>query len=56
MRATILAFGLALTITTAASPAFAQGTALQPRVTNGRLNPQPAGANLDSTFRRPEHC
>ncbi len=52
MRATIIAFGLALTITAAASPAIAQGTAVQPRVTNGRLNAQPAGANLDATFRR----
>jgi HEAT repeat protein len=52
MRATVLAFAVALTLTTAASPALAQGTAVQPRVTNGRLNAQPAGANLDATFRR----
>jgi HEAT repeat protein len=52
MRATVLAFAVALTLTTAASPALAQGTAVQPRLTNGRLNAQPAGANLDATFRR----
>ena len=52
MRATLLAFGAALALTAAASPALAQGTAVQPRVTNGRLNPQPAGSNLDATFRR----
>ena len=52
MRATILTIGAALALTAAASPALAQGTAVQPRVTNGRLNPQPAGANLDATFRR----
>src|SRR6188768_2582161 len=42
MRVTILAFGIAL-IMTGASPALARGTAVQPRVTNGRLNAQPAG-------------
>jgi HEAT repeat protein len=52
MRATILAIGAALALTAAASPAFAQGTAAQPRVTNGRLNAQPAGSSLDATFRR----
>ena len=51
MRVTILAFGMAR-IMTGASPALALGTAVQPRVTNGRLNAQPAGANLDATFRR----
>jgi hypothetical protein len=57
MRANRLAaIALSLTLVpglAAARPALGQGSgaAGQPRVSNGRLAPQPAGANLDGTFR-----
>jgi hypothetical protein len=53
MRAIPLA--LTLTVVVAAGgpwSAAAQGTGAPPRVSNGRVTAQPAGANLDATFRR----
>jgi HEAT repeats len=55
MRAAPIALALLTLATPAAArqqPAAAQGSAAAPRVINGRVVPQPAGANLDATFRR----
>ena len=51
--ASAFAFGFGETGHAAEQPASAQGSgaAGQPRVSNGRLAPQPAGANLDAAFR-----